>query len=48
MTPDVLEPGKYILYEVDTDMDGYLYNKEGISFTIGEDSDMIKEMMIWY
>ena len=43
MTPDVLEPGKYILYEVDTDMDGYLYNKEGISFTIGEDSDMIKE-----
>ena len=43
MTPDVLEPGKYILYEVDTDMDGYLYNKERISFTIGEDSDMIKE-----
>ena len=43
MTPDVLEPGKYILYEVDTDMDGYLYNKEGIHFTIGKDADMIKE-----
>ena len=34
-TPDVLDPGEYILFEVDTDMDGYLYNKEGIHFTIG-------------
>lgn len=42
-TPDVLDPGEYILYEVDTDMDGYLYNKEGIHFTIGKDADMIKE-----
>ena len=33
MTPDVLEPGKYILYEVDTDMDGYLYNKENVEAT---------------
>ncbi len=43
VTPYELEPGNYILYEVDTDMDGYLYNKEGISFVVGEDSTTIKE-----
>ena len=43
MTPDVLEPGKYILYEVDTDMDGYLYNKDGVHFYIGEESNFIND-----
>lgn len=42
-TPYELEPGNYILYEVDTDMNGYLYNKEGVSFVVGENMTAVKE-----
>ena len=42
-TPFELESGDYILYEVDSDMDGYLYNKEGVPFSIGESSNTIME-----
>lgn len=43
ITPDYLSYGKYILYEVDDKMNGYLYNKEGIEFEIGDNSNFIKE-----
>ena len=43
ITPDELGPGDYILYEVDDMMDGYLYNEEGVEFSIGENSNLIKE-----
>lgn len=43
ITPDILHSGEYILYEVDQDMNGYLYNKEGVHFFIGEESNFIKD-----
>ena len=43
ITPYELKPGKYILYEVDTDMNGYLYNSSGVEFEIGESMSSIKE-----
>lgn len=42
-TPFELGSGDYILYEVDSDMNGYLYNKEGVPFSIGESSNTIME-----
>ena len=42
-TPEELKPGKYILYEVDTDMNGYLYNKSGVPFVIGDSMSSIKD-----
>jgi len=41
VTPFELSSGKYILYEVDDYLDGYLYNKEGIPFEIGDNSNLI-------
>lgn len=43
ITPAALHSGEYILYEVDQSMDGYLYNKEGVHFFIGEESNFIKD-----
>lgn len=43
ITPYELGSGDYILYEVDDIMNGYLYNSEGVSFSIGEDSDFIND-----
>lgn len=43
ITPDTLHPGEYILYEVDQSMNGYLYNKDGVHFYIGEESNFIKD-----
>ncbi len=43
ITPEALSPGEYILYEVDDYLDGYLYNSEGITFTVGEDSEIIDD-----
>lgn len=43
ITPSVLHSGEYILYEVDQSMSGYLYNKDGIHFYIGEDSNFIND-----
>lgn len=38
-TPYPLGSGDYILYEVDQKLDGYLWNKEGIKFTIDVDTE---------
>ena len=43
ITPVALSPGKYIIEEVSESMDGYLYNSEKITFTIGENTNFIKE-----
>ncbi len=43
ITPDVLHSGEYILYEVDQSMNGYLYNKDGVHFYIGEESNFIND-----
>ena len=43
ITPDVLHSGEYILYEVDQKMNGYLYNKDGVHFYIGEESNFIND-----
>lgn len=43
ITPFELEYGNYILYEVDDDMNGYLYNHKGVSFVIDENSNFIKD-----
>lgn len=43
ITPIALSPGKYIIEEVSESMDGYLYNSEKITFTIGENTNFIKE-----
>lgn len=43
ITPEPLPPGDYILYEVDAPMDNYLYNSEGINFTIDMSSNFINE-----
>ncbi len=43
ITSDVLHSGEYILYEVDQNMNGYLYNKDGVHFYIGEESNFIND-----
>ena len=43
VTPLELSSGEYILYEVDNNMDGYLYNKNGVKFTIGENANLIND-----
>lgn len=43
LLPMELGFGEYILYEVDDKMDGYLYNKEGVHFSIGNDTNMIND-----
>lgn len=43
ITPDILHSGEYILYEVDDYMNNYLYNKKGVHFYIGEDSNFIND-----
>lgn len=43
VTPSALPSGEYILYEVDDMMDGYLYNKDGVKFTIGDDANLIND-----
>lgn len=43
ITPSPLAYGKYILYEVDDKVDGYLYNKEGIPFNIDKDTNLIND-----
>ena len=43
ITPSVLHSGEYILYEVDQSMNSYLYNKDGVHFYIGEDSNFIND-----
>ena len=43
ITPYELNSGEYILYEVDDMMDGYLYNSEGVSFVIGDESSFIND-----
>lgn len=43
ITPFELNSGKYILYEIDEMMDGYLYNKEGVNFEIGDNANLINE-----
>ena len=43
ITPKELYPGKYRLEEVDQLIDGYLWNSEGIEFTIDENSKIIKD-----
>lgn len=42
-TPEELNHGTYILYEVDDYMDGYIYNKEGLEFTIDENTNFIND-----
>lgn len=43
ITPIALSPGKYILEEVKKPMDGYLYNSQKFTFTIGESSNFVLE-----
>lgn len=43
VTPSPLSYGEYILYEVDDKMDGYVYNSDGIRFTIDESSNFIND-----
>ena len=43
ITPIALPPGTYVIEEVQEPMDGYLYNSEKITFTIGESTNFIKE-----
>ena len=43
ITPDYLPFGEYILYEVEESMDGYLYNSDGIKFTIDDNASFINE-----
>ena len=43
VTPEVLSAGNYILYEIDDYMDGYLYNKDGIKFSIDKNSNLIND-----
>lgn len=42
-TPFALPYGNYMLYEVDDDMDGYLYNNENVYFSIDESMTSINE-----
>ena len=43
LTPLPLNSGKYRLEEQDQELDGYLWNKEPLEFTIGEDSELIDD-----
>lgn len=43
VTPYPLSSGDYILYEVDDSMDYYVYNSEGIKFSIGDDANLIDD-----
>ncbi len=43
VTPASLSYGEYILYEVDDKMDGYVYNSDGIRFTIDSSSNFIND-----
>lgn len=43
VTPSSLSYGEYILYEVDDKMDGYVYNSDGIRFTIDSSSNFIND-----
>lgn len=43
ITPEALGYGEYIIYEVDEEMNGYLYNKDGIHFTIDKDANLIND-----
>ena len=43
ITPIALKPGKYLLEEVKSSMNGYLYNDEKITFEIGENSAFVEE-----
>lgn len=42
-TPYELMPGNYKLEELDQKVDGYLWNQEGLKFTIGEDSKITED-----
>lgn len=43
LTPLPLNSGTYRLEEQDQELDGYLWNKEPLEFTIGEDSELIDD-----
>jgi len=43
ITPNVLYSGKYRLEEVDQKIDGYLWNKESVTFEIDENSNLITD-----
>ena len=43
MTPLPLESGTYRLEEVDQKLDGYLWNEEALTFTIGDESELIND-----
>ena len=43
LTPLLLNSGTYRLEEQDQELDGYLWNKEPLEFTIGEDSELIDD-----
>lgn len=43
ITPIALSPGQYILEEIKSSMNNYIYNNEKIKFEIGENSNFIEE-----
>ena len=43
MTPLPLESGTYRLEEVDQKLDGYLWNEEALTFTIGDESELVND-----
>ena len=43
ITPDILYPGHYRLEEVDQSIYGYLWNQNGLEFTIDENSNIIED-----
>ena len=43
ITPYPLNSGTYYLEEVDQVIDGYLWNKQSVEFTIGENSELIED-----
>jgi len=43
ITPIALSPGEYIIEEVSEPMNGYLYNNEKVTFTIGESTNFIED-----
>lgn len=43
LTPLPLESGTYRLEEQDQKLDGYLWNEEALTFTIGDDSELIND-----
>ena len=43
LTPQALSSGKYKLEEVDQKIDGYLWNKESVTFEINENSKLITD-----